>query len=42
MPILAVVNYIKTTAEILAFKTLNKDVTEAWIEWAIEMVANGP
>jgi hypothetical protein len=35
------VNYLKTTAEILAFKTLNRDVTESWIKWAIEMVANG-
>jgi hypothetical protein len=41
MAIIASVNYIRSTSEILAFKTLNRDVTESWIEWAIQMILNG-
>jgi hypothetical protein len=35
------VKYIKSTSEILAFKSLNRDVDDSWIEWAIQMVLNG-
>ena len=33
--------YIKSTYEILQFKALNRDVTEAWIDWAIDMLSAG-
>ena len=33
--------YIKSTYEILAFKALNRDVTESWIDWAIQMIVHG-
>jgi hypothetical protein len=35
------VNYIKSTYEVLAFKSLNRDVTESWIEWALQMIFRG-
>ncbi|HWB94643.1 MAG TPA: hypothetical protein VG605_22460 [Puia sp.] len=34
-------NYIKSTYEVLAFKVLNRDVNDSWIEWAIQMVCCG-
>ena len=34
-------NYIKSTYEVLAFKALNRDVNESWIEWALQMVFCG-
>ena len=33
--------YIDSTYEILQFKALNRDVTEVWIDWAIDMVSAG-
>lgn len=33
--------YIKSTYEVLAFKVLNRDVTDVWIEWAIQMIVIG-
>jgi hypothetical protein len=35
------VRYIKSTYEILQFKALNRDVTEIWVDWAIDMVSAG-
>jgi hypothetical protein len=35
------VKCIKSTYEILQFKALNRDVTEDWIDWAIDMVSAG-
>ena len=32
---------IKSTAEILAFKVLNRDIDESWITWAIDMLTAG-
>ena len=34
-------NYPESTYEILAFKALKREVTDAWMEWAIEMIENG-
>jgi len=34
-------NYVKSTAEILAFKTLNRNVNNVWINWAVEMLMEG-
>jgi hypothetical protein len=34
-------NYIKSTYDFLAFKSLNKDVNESWIEWALQMIFHG-
>lgn len=31
----------KSTAAILAYKSLNRDVDKAWIDWAVEMLMNG-
>jgi hypothetical protein len=33
--------YINSTYEILQFKAPNRDVTEVWINWAIDMVSAG-
>ena len=32
---------VKSTAEILAYKTLNRDVDKNWIDWAVEMLMAG-
>jgi hypothetical protein len=32
---------IKSTAEILAFKALNRDIDDCWITWAIDMITAG-
>lgn len=32
---------IKSTAEILAFKALNRDVDKTWVEWAVDMLLAG-
>lgn len=32
---------VKRTAEILAFKVLNRNITEAWVDWALEMLLAG-
>jgi len=32
---------VKSTAEILAFKVLNRDIDKAWIEWGIDMLMVG-
>lgn len=34
-------NLVKSTAEILAFKVLNRNVNNVWINWAIEMLIAG-
>ena len=31
-------NYIESTAEILAFKVLNRDVDKTWVNWAVNML----
>jgi len=33
--------YIKSTAEILAFKVLNRQIDKIWIEWAVDMLMTG-
>jgi len=30
--------YIDSTYEVLAFKALNRDVNEIWVDWAIQVV----
>lgn len=30
---------IKSTAEILAFKVLNRNVDEKWVQWAVDIVS---
>jgi len=32
---------VKTTAEILAFKALNRDVDKTWVDWAVELLMAG-
>ena len=32
---------VKTTAEILAFKVLNRDIDKTWVNWAVEMLMAG-
>lgn len=32
---------VKTTAEILAFKALNRDIDKAWVDWAVDMLIAG-
>ncbi len=32
---------VKSTAEILAFKALNRDVNKTWVDWAVEMLLAG-
>ena len=32
---------VKTTAEILAFKVLNRDIDKAWVDWAVDMLMAG-
>ena len=32
---------IKSTAEILAFKVLNRDIDKIWVDWAVDMLAAG-
>ncbi|WDF68674.1 hypothetical protein PQ465_20555 [Sphingobacterium oryzagri] len=32
---------VKTTSEILAFKALNRDIDQIWVDWAFEMLATG-
>lgn len=32
---------VKTTAEILAFKALNRDIDKAWVDWAVDMLMAG-
>ncbi|MFT3704368.1 MAG: hypothetical protein QM802_18510 [Agriterribacter sp.] len=32
---------VKSTAEILAFKVLNRSVNSAWVEWALDMMTVG-
>lgn len=34
-------NLVKSTSEILAFKVLNRNVNNVWINWAIEMLIAG-
>jgi hypothetical protein len=34
-------NPVKATIEILAFKVLNRDINEKWIDWALEMMEAG-
>lgn len=34
-------SYIRSTYEVLAFKVLNRDVGESWIEWAHQMILRG-
>ncbi len=34
-------NTVKSTSEILAFKTLNRRVDKVWINWAVEMLMAG-
>lgn len=29
---------VKTTAEILAFKALNRDIDKAWVDWAVDTI----
>ena len=33
--------YIKTTAEILAYKALNRNIDKTWVEWAVAMLMAG-
>jgi hypothetical protein len=32
---------VKSTAEILAFKALNRDVDKTWVDWAVDMLIAG-
>jgi hypothetical protein len=32
---------VKSTAEILAFKALNRDINKTWVDWAVEMLMAG-
>lgn len=32
---------VKSTAEILAFKALNRDINKNWVDWAVEMLMAG-
>ncbi len=32
---------VKATAEILAFKALNRDIDKAWVDWAVDMLMAG-
>ena len=32
---------VKTTAEILAFKVLNRDIDNTWVNWAVDMLMAG-
>jgi len=32
---------VKSTAEILAFKVLNRDINKTWVDWAVEMLMAG-
>lgn len=32
---------VKSTAEILAFKALNRDVDKTWVDWAVDMLMAG-
>lgn len=32
---------VKSTAEILAFKALNRDIDKSWIDWAVDMLMAG-
>jgi hypothetical protein len=32
---------VKSTAEILAFKVLNRDVDKTWVDWAVDMLMAG-
>ncbi|OIN57034.1 hypothetical protein [Arsenicibacter rosenii] len=32
---------VKSTAEILAFKALNRDIEKTWIDWAVDMLMAG-
>ena len=34
-------NIVKSTSEILAFKVLNRNVNNVWINWAVEMLMEG-
>ncbi len=33
--------YIDSTYEMLAFKALNRDINEMWVDWAIQVIASG-
>lgn len=33
--------YIRSTYEIMAFKVLNRDIDEGWVNWAYEMMLSG-
>jgi hypothetical protein len=33
--------YIRSTYEIMAFKVLNRDIDEEWVNWAYEMMTHG-
>lgn len=32
---------VKMTAEILAFKALNRDIDKTWVDWAVNMLMAG-
>jgi|WetSurMetagenome_2_1015567.scaffolds.fasta_scaffold18424_2 hypothetical protein len=32
---------VKSTAEILAFKVLNRDINKTWVDWAVDMLMAG-
>lgn len=32
---------VKSTAEILAFKVLNRDIDKTWVDWAVDMLMTG-
>lgn len=32
---------VKSTAEIVAFKVLNRDINKTWVDWAVEMLVAG-
>ncbi len=32
---------VKSTAEILAFKALNRDIDKTWVDWAVDMLMAG-
>ena len=32
---------VKSTIEVLAFKVLNRNVTDVWVDWAIDMMTVG-
>lgn len=32
---------VKSTAEILALKALNRDINKTWVDWAVEMLMAG-